>query len=123
MDNNQQGNIFASLPQMMAAAASTSTQPSSAEIFEQLAGDNAGAVRIERIVSAGHASDDGFWYDQNEHEWVMVLQGSAVLALQGQEDVHLVAGDYLNIPAHTRHRVVSTAKDQLTIWLAVFYPA
>ena len=29
--------------------------------------------RIERIVSTGHASPDGFWYDHEEAEWVIVL--------------------------------------------------
>lgn len=34
-------------------------------------------VRIERIISTGHASPDDFWYDQDEHEWVVVLKGEA----------------------------------------------
>ncbi|MEC8858683.1 MAG: cupin domain-containing protein [Pseudomonadota bacterium] len=80
-------------------------------------------VRIERIVSHGHTSPTEGWYDQDEHEWVMVLQGSAVLAFENSADVRLAAGDYLNIPAHCRHRVVSTDPDQKTVWLAVFYRA
>ena len=32
-------------------------------------------VRIERIVSNGHSSPNGFWYDQEEFEWVIVLKG------------------------------------------------
>ncbi|MDO8908268.1 MAG: cupin domain-containing protein [Pseudohongiella sp.] len=91
------------------------------EIFRQLAGNPATGVRIESIVSRGHASPEDFWYDQDQHEWVMVVEGEAVLAVEGQPDVHLRAGEYLNIPAHVRHRVVSTAKDQATVWLAVFY--
>lgn len=114
MNKIQTGSLFAALPDTLAAVPA-------AELFEQLAGNPSSGVRIERIVSHGHASPDGFWYDQDQHEWVMVLQGEAVLALDGQPDVHLKAGDFLNIPAHTRHRVVSTAANQLTVWLAVFY--
>ena len=81
-----------------------------------------GGVRIERIVSRGHHSEPGFWYDQTEHEWVLLVQGEAVLRFeQGDQTVHLTPGMYLNITAHERHRVESTAADQETVWLAVFY--
>lgn len=92
------------------------------ELFQSLASDSTG-VRIERIVSFGHHSPEDFWYDQDQAEWVMVVQGEAILALQGQENVHLKNGDALNIPAHTRHRVVWTTPAQPTVWLAVFYGA
>lgn len=114
MNTIQPGNLFANL-------SATKPAMSDGELFEQLATNAATGVRIERIVSWGHASDEGFWYDQNQPEWVVVLQGSAVLALEGQADVHLMPGDFLNIPAHVKHRVVSTAADQPTVWLAVFY--
>ena len=77
-------------------------------------------VRIERIVSHGHASPEGFWYDQDEHEWVMVLQGAARLQLEDRT-IDLGPGDHINLPAHTKHRVEWTTNDQPTIWLAVFY--
>jgi len=79
-------------------------------------------VRIERIVSRGHCSPPGFWYDQTEHEWVLVLAGSAHLRFE-QDDrvVELGAGDYVDIPAHARHRVEWTDPDRDTVWLAVFY--
>ena len=77
-------------------------------------------VRVERIVSHGHASPPDFWYDQEQHELVFVLQGSARLRLEN-ELVELGVGDWLNIPAHQRHRVEWTAPDQPTIWLAIFY--
>lgn len=77
-------------------------------------------VRIERIVSDAHASPEGFWYDQDEHEWVLVVSGAAVLEFE-DETVALTAGDYLLIPAHRKHRVKSTAADEKTIWLAIFY--
>lgn len=77
-------------------------------------------VRIERIVSHGHTSPDGFWYDQDQHEWVIVLQGAARLRFEDRI-VELKPGDFVNIPAHRKHRVDWTTRDEPTIWLAVFY--
>ena len=87
------------------------------EVFTELL--RQGAVRIERIVSNGHASPDGFWYDQNEHEWILLLEGEAGIELADGEPVYLRRGDTLNLPAHTRHRVTFTSRP--AIWLAVFY--
>ncbi|MEM1182598.1 MAG: cupin domain-containing protein [Acidobacteriota bacterium] len=79
-------------------------------------------LRIERIVSTGQASPPGFWYDQDEDEWVTVLSGRAGLRFEHEEDTRrLGPGDQVNIPAHVRHRVEWTAEDEPTIWLAVFY--
>ena len=79
-------------------------------------------VRIERIVSRGHASPPGFWYDQDDHEWVAVLQGQARIAFEDRDQpVSLGPGDHLLIRAHQRHRVEFTAADRDTIWLAVFF--
>ena len=90
------------------------------ELIDVLA-DN-GQVCIERIVSRGHASPPGFWYDQQQHEFVLLLQGQAELELQNpQELLRLRAGDYLLIPAHRRHRVAWTSSAEDCIWLAVFY--
>ena len=77
--------------------------------------------RIEQIVSQGHASPPGFWYDQEENEWVIVLKGSAVMQFEDAEPVELQPGSYLNIPAHARHQVVSTSPTEKTIWLAIHY--
>lgn len=77
-------------------------------------------ARIERIVSHGHASPPDFWYDQAHDEWVMVLQGEATLGFEGGAGVLLNAGDSLCIPAHCRHRVISTSQN--TVWLAVHLP-
>lgn len=80
-------------------------------------------VRIEQIVSTGHASPEGFWYDQDQPEWVAVLKGEAKLRFEGDDvPLHLKPGDYLNIPAHRKHRVEWTTPDEPTVWLAVFYP-
>ena len=77
-------------------------------------------IRIERIVSHGHVSPDGFWYDQDEHEWVIVLKGAAALRFEDSV-VELKPGDFVNIPAHKKHRVEWTTPEEATIWLAVFY--
>jgi cupin 2 domain-containing protein len=78
--------------------------------------------RIERIVSQGHCSPEGFWYDQNEKEWVILLKGSAGLHFDDKEDVFVLnPGDYLHINRHQRHRVEWTDPEQETIWLAVHY--
>ena len=81
-------------------------------------------VKIERIVSAGHASPEGFWYDQEENEWVLLVSGSAVLSIEresGAEKIELKPGDHLLLPAHQRHRVESTSQTEKTIWLAVYF--
>jgi cupin 2 domain-containing protein len=77
-------------------------------------------VRIERIVSHGHASPEGFWYDQDQHEWVVVLKGAARLGFE-DETIEMKPGDFIDIPAHKKHRVEWTTPDEATIWLAVHY--
>jgi cupin 2 domain-containing protein len=88
------------------------------ELFTTLL--DAPGVRIERIVSHGHASPENFWYDQPRHEWVVVLKGAARLRFE-DETIELQPGDFLNIPAHKKHRVEWTTPDGPTIWLAVHY--
>jgi cupin 2 domain-containing protein len=75
------------------------------------------SVKIERIVSNAHSSPAGFWYDQAEHEWVMLVRGQAMLEFVDGTLVELKEGDYLTILPHLKHRVRQTATD--TIWLAV----
>lgn len=80
--------------------------------------------RLERILSLGHATPRGQWYDQDWDEWVMVLQGAARLAIEGRtEPVELHPGDNVLLPAHCRHRVEWTPSDRVTVWLALHYPA
>jgi cupin 2 domain-containing protein len=101
------GNIFADLPSALSAE----------QIDVLFSTPN---VKIERIVSHGQASPEGFWYDQADNEWVMVVAGAASVLIEGEaEPRKLKAGDHLNIPAHTRHRVTWTDPSQPTIWLAV----
>ncbi|MBY0514405.1 MAG: cupin domain-containing protein [Gemmataceae bacterium] len=78
------------------------------------------AVRVERIVSHGHASPPGFWYDQARAEWVLLLTGAATLRFEDRA-VELRPGDCVTIPAHVRHRVEWTTPDAPTVWLAVHY--
>lgn len=78
-------------------------------------------VRIERIVSNGQSSPSGFWYDQSEGEWVILLRGGATLEFKDPPRMQsLSSGDYVYIPPHRKHRVFSTSEKQTTIWLAVF---
>jgi len=101
-------NLFAKIPENL-----------DQELVEELLRNR--AVRIERIVSRGQSSPPDFWYDQAEHEWVVVLAGKARLIIEGQSEVMLHPGDTLHLPAHTRHRVEWTDPRQDTIWLAVFW--
>ena len=79
-------------------------------------------VRIERIVSRGHSSREGFWYDQDTREMVVLLSGSAGLMFEGRtEPVLLKPGDWLEIPPHEKHRVQWTDSDVDTVWLAIHY--
>ncbi len=89
------------------------------EITESLVdSDN---VKIERIISKGHSSPESGWYDQDKNEWVIVLKGSAVLLFSDDTSVDLKAGDFIDIKAHTKHRVKWTDPDIETVWLAVHY--
>lgn len=78
--------------------------------------------KLERIVSDGQATPAGEWDDQETHEWVLLLSGSAGLVFEGEtEECVLRPGDYIHIPAHQRHRVEWTDGRQKTVWLAVHY--
>jgi cupin 2 domain-containing protein len=104
------GNLFAALPDARAE-----------ERFEVIGGS--GAARVERIVSHGQASPAGFWYDQDEDEWVALLAGRARVEIEGEAaPVELAPGDWLELPAHRRHRVSWTTPEEPTVWLAFFYP-
>jgi len=90
------------------------------ELFETLA--RAGQTRIERIVSLGHHSPDDFWYDQADHEFVLVIRGAAKLRFEDDDEpVAMAPGDCLTIPAGRRHRVDWTTPNEPTVWLAVFF--
>jgi cupin 2 domain-containing protein len=80
-----------------------------------------GRLRIVRILSRGHCSPPGFWYDQEDNEWVSVLAGRARLEVEERGMVELGPGDQILLAAHQRHRVLWTEPGIDTIWLAVFY--
>jgi cupin 2 domain-containing protein len=80
-----------------------------------------GHFRVERIVSQGHVAPPSGWFDQQDHEWVIILEGEAILQFSDGPERHLSRGDYLNIPAHTRHRVTWTDPTRHTVWLAIHY--
>lgn len=108
----QGGNILLGVVDAEAAAAGEDT----AEMLRQP------NVRIERIISQAQASPPDFWFDQEWGEWVLVLSGSAGVLIEGEAEARtLVEGDYLDIPAHTRHRVDWTDPEEPTVWLAVHY--
>ncbi len=107
-------NLFESIPSALPE-----------ELVEVLA-ESDGRTRIVRLVSRGHASPEGFWYDQQEQEWVALLSGSAVMSFKDPGSgevrlVHLTPGDWIEIPARTRHRVESTSTEEPTVWLAVHW--
>ena len=86
------------------------------ELFQTLAD---GSATIERIVSAGHSTPEGEWYDQEKDEWVILLQGDAVLRFGNNELINLKSGDYIFIKAHNRHRVEYTSSSPQCVWLAI----
>lgn len=81
-----------------------------------------GSFKLERIVSKGHATPEGEWYDQDRDEWVVLLKGSAALLIEGQAAAALLKpGDHIRLPAHLRHRVEWTDPETETLWLALHY--
>lgn len=86
------------------------------EFFERLLDIKHGYV--ERIVSKAHSSPEGFWYNQENDEWVIVLQGSAIIQFE-EQNVELQKGDYIFIPAQKKHRVSYTSSEPECIWLAI----
>jgi cupin 2 domain-containing protein len=77
-------------------------------------------IQVERIISRGHITPTGQWYDQDWDEWVILLQGQAIILYEkDNQTFHLNVGDYLLIPSHARHRVEWTLPDFDTVWLAV----
>jgi cupin 2 domain-containing protein len=101
-------NIFANIPAIIPE-----------ERFENLLARE--KLKIERIISHGHATPTGEWYDQVWDEWVLLLQGTAKLGYADGKIIEMQMGDYVFIPAHTRHRVEWTQPDSNTIWLAIHF--
>lgn len=92
----------------------------SAEVVQTLAEGR--STKIERIVSLGQASPPGFWFDQPQHEFVVLIAGEAELRFEDEDQSRrLRPGDYVLIAAHRRHRVEWTSETERTVWLAVHY--
>jgi cupin 2 domain-containing protein len=89
------------------------------ELFEDIISTD--TLKIERIVSYGHTSPQVGWYESQLNEWVIVLEGEAILTFEDGGDVTLKVGDYLNIKALQKHKVSWTALDKKTVWLAIYY--
>jgi len=105
--SEESGNLFASIPGNL-----------DSEVFELiLKHEN---IKIERIVSKGHKSPETGWYDQTYNEWVVVIRGEAVITFEDRK-VSMYTGSYINIPAHTKHKVICTKLEEETIWLAIHY--
>ena len=105
-------NLFAKL----------TTLPTNGEIFTTLL--QRPGLRIERIVSTGQCSPPGFWYDQAEGEWVLLLAGEARLRFADEStDRRLQPGDWVDIAPHRKHRVEWTSTAPAAVWLAVHYLA
>lgn len=105
-------NLFADLP----------LEPEAAERLETLL--TRPGLRIERIVSTGQASPAGFWYQQVDAEWVLLLSGEALLRFEDERAARrLRAGDWLYIEPQRRHRVDWTDPAAPTVWLAVHHDA
>src|SRR5512140_1114119 len=81
-----------------------------------------GEIIVERIISHGHATLPGHWFDQDKDEWVALLQGDALLLFSDGTGLEMHAGDSTCIPAHCRHRVERTSTDPPCIWLALHFP-
>ena len=104
-------NLFADLP-------ADTSQEQIDELF------HGSSFRVERIVSQGHVSPPGFWYDQPQAEWVVLLSGAAKLLFEDEDQpVEMQPGDHVVIKAHRKHRVEWTSPDQPTVWLAIHFEA
>ena len=89
------------------------------ELFEDIISTE--NLKVERIVSYGHSSPKTGWYESELNEWVLVLEGEALLIFEESEEVRLKVGDYLNIPAFKKHKVAWTQPEAKTVWLAIYY--
>ena len=86
------------------------------EFLETILASSSG-VRVERIVSWGHTTPEGEWYDQAWDEWVVILQGRACLAYAEGTLQWVEEGESVFLAKHVRHRVVFSSSP--CIWLAI----
>jgi len=89
------------------------------ELFEPLFKGR--SVSGERIISNGQVTQPEKWYNSEANEFVVLQQGKATLEFENGKFIHLKAGDYLQISAHEKHRVIYTSKQPPCIWLAIHF--
>ncbi len=87
------------------------------ETFETLLRSK--SLLLEKIMTHGELKSPGKWYDQEKDEWVMLVQGKAILEFGDKKHIEMLKGDYLIIPAHKKHRVLETSDNPDCIWLAL----
>ncbi len=88
------------------------TLPKTGEIFEKLY-ENID-VLIEKIISSN--KQEGKLYNQDHDEWVILMEGEAMLLI-AEDEIILKKGDFLLIEKNTPHKVLKTKKG--TLWLCV----
>lgn len=103
--DSSHSNIF-SLPQL----------PLDKELVSILAENK--EVRIERIISTGQVTD---WYDQDETEYVILVEGTAKLEYENGNILELNKGDMVLIAAHEKHRVAFTSMEPPCIWICIYW--
>ena len=102
-------NIFSNIPKSL-----------SDELFKELVSSE--NCKIERIISKGHKTEEGKWYNQDKNEFVIILKGNAELLFkENNKTIKMKEGDYINIPPRTKHRVTKTDPNKETIWLTIHY--
>jgi|SRR3989338_454856 len=108
MSKLKNGNFFSKIPKSIPK-----------ELFETIVSSN--DFKIEKIISKGHKTKKDYWYDQDNNESVLILNGSAELLFENEELIKMKEGEYIIIPAHKKHRVEKTDEKKETIWLTIFY--
>lgn len=92
------------------------------EIFENIINTkDLKNLKIERIISKGQISEKDFWYNQEENELVILLEGNAILEIENQGELKLTKGDYLILNKNVKHKINYTSKIPECIWLAIHY--
>ncbi len=78
--------------------------------------------RLELIISCSAKSPVEGWYNQSQHEWFVLLRGSARLRFKSpDENLDLSVGDYMYLSPHRLHRVERTDPSPGTTWLSLLW--
>lgn len=82
---------------------------------------NGKKFRLEKIVSKGYKTPKTKWLIESKNEFVMLLKGKAEILFETGQKVVLNEGDYLVIPANTKHKVVKTSIRPVCYWLTIHF--